>query len=161
VQNKVLTSAIESIALELGEMVGDINTSKADKTYVDEKLANIVASSFVVDLTVDEIEEAILNNGGVIGYTLNRELIIDALSKNIPMVVRIGEHSNGYCLAQGKLDGADTLTITFNHSQYKYSILIEDERIEVDKRNVESFVTSTQLDSAIAQAITNTLNTEV
>jgi hypothetical protein len=161
VQNKVLTSAIESIALELGEMVGDINTSKADKTYVDEKLANIVASSFVVDLTVDEIEEAISNNGGVIDYTLNRELIIDALSKNIPMVVRIGEHSNGYCLAQGELDGADTLTITFNHSQYKYSILIGDERIEVDKRNVESFVTSTQLDSAIAQAITNTLNTEV
>lgn len=133
VQNKVVTSAIESIALELGEMVGDINTSKADKTYVDEKLANIVASSFVIDLTVDEIEDAIANNGGVIGYTLNRELIIDALSKNIPMVVRIGEHSNGYCLAQGELDGADTLTITFNHSQYKYSILIGDESIEVDR----------------------------
>ena len=133
VQNKVVTSAIESIALELGEMVGDINTSKADKTYVDEKLANIVASSFVIDLTVDEIEDAISNNGGVIDYTLNRELIIDALSKNIPMVVRIGEHSNGYCLAQGELDGADTLTITFNHSQYKYSILIGDESIEVDR----------------------------
>lgn len=115
----------------------------------------------ILDLTVDEIEDAISSNGGVIDYTLNRELIIDALSKNIPMVVRIGEHSNGYCLAQGELDGADTLTITFNHSQYKYSILIGDESIEVDRRNVESFVTSTQLDSAIAQAITNTLNTEV
>jgi hypothetical protein len=35
VQNKVVTSAIESMALELGEMVGDINTSKADNTRVD------------------------------------------------------------------------------------------------------------------------------
>ena len=120
--------------------------NKAIKAYVDEKVANIVPSTFVIDLTVDEIEDAISNNGGVIDYTLNRELIIDALSKNIPMVVRIGEHSNGYCLAQGELDGADTLTITFSHSQYKYSLLIGDSDIEVDRRNVESFVTSTQLD---------------
>ena len=146
VQNKVVTSAIESIALELGEMVGNINTSKADKTYVDEKIANIAAgSTFVIDLTVEEIQDAISNNNGVIDYTLNKELIIDALSKNIPMVVRIGEHSEGYCLAQGELDGTDTLTITFSHSQYKYSLLIGDNDIEVDRRNVESFVTSTPL----------------
>lgn len=46
VQNKVVTSAIESIALELGEMVGDINTSKADNTRVDlisERLDDIVS----------------------------------------------------------------------------------------------------------------------
>lgn len=136
-------------------------SSETGEILSEEVVGSGADSTFVIDLTVDEIEEALSNNGGVIDYTPNRELIIDALSKNIPMVVRIGEHSNGYCLAQGELDGADTLTITFNHSQYKYSILIGDERIEVDRRNVESFVTSTQLDSAIAQAITNTLNTEV
>ena len=118
---------------ELSETSENPVQNKAIKAYVDEKVANVVASSFVIDLTVDEIEDAIANNGGVIGYTLNRELIIDALSKNIPIVVRIGEHSEGYCLAQGELDGADTLTITFNHSQYKYSILIGDESIEVDR----------------------------
>lgn len=118
---------------ELSDTSENAVQNKVIKAYVDEKVANIVASSFVIDLTVDEIEDAISNNGGVIDYTLNRELIIDALSKNIPMVVRIGEHSNGYCLAQGELDGADTLTITFNYSQYKYSILIGDESIEVDR----------------------------
>lgn len=119
VQNKVVTAALNK---------------KASIAYVDEKVANIAAdSTFVIDLTVDEIEDAISNNGGVIDYTLNRELIIDALSKNIPMVVRIGEHSNGYCLAQGELDGADTLTITFSHSQYKYSLLIGENDIEVDR----------------------------
>lgn len=99
----------------------------------EEVVSTASDSTFVIDLTVEEIEDAISNNNGVIDYTLNRELIINALSKNIPMVVRIGEHSNGYCLAQGELDGADTLTITFNHSQYKYSILIGDESIEVDR----------------------------
>lgn len=108
-------------------------SSETGEILSEEVVSSGADSTFVIDLTVDEIEEAILNNGGVIGYTLNRELIIDALSKNIPMVVRIGEHSNGYCLAQGELDGADTLTITFNYSQYKYSILIGDESIEVDR----------------------------
>lgn len=111
----------------------------------EEVVSTASGSTFVIDLTVEEIEDAISNNNGVIDYTLNRELIIDALSKNIPMVVRIGEHSEGYCLTQGELDGTDTLTITFSHSQYKYSLLIGDNDIEVDRRNVESFVTSTPL----------------
>ena len=127
-------------------------SSETGEILSEEVVPSAGDSTFVIDLTVEEIEDAISNNGGVIGYTLNRELIIDALSKNIPVVVRIGEHSNGYCLAQGELDGADTLTITFNHSQYKYSLLIGDNDIEVDRRNVENFVTSTQLDSAIANA---------
>ena len=111
----------------------------------EEVISEAGDSTFVIDLTVEEIEDAISNNNGVIDYSLNRDLIINALSKNIPMVVKIGEHSEGYCLAQGELDGTDTLTITFSHSQYKYSLLIGDNDIEVDRRNVESFVTSTPL----------------
>lgn len=91
------------------------------------------SSTFILDFTVKDIRDAIRDTRGVIEKQTDKKAIVNALKSHSLIVIPLGSYSEGYCLVQGEEDGADTLTITFNYSQYKYSILIGDESIEVDR----------------------------
>ena len=144
----------------------------------------------ILGFTINDIDKALADTNGIINITIDRQQIIDVLSHPIPipLVIMIGGYSKGFCLAQGELDDAGDLSIRFNYLGFDYtchigentveafksevgaSVAIDSELSETSENPVQNKVITTAInkkvdksyvDEAIAQAITNTLNTPV
>ena len=98
--------------------------------------------ALVLDFNVDDIASALSNNNGVIEKQTDRKAIIDALTNNNLIVIRIGELGQGYCLVQGEEDEAGTLTIEFDYLGNRYEVTIEEDSIEADRKEIGSVTPS-------------------
>lgn len=96
------------------------------------------SSTFILDFTVEDLQSAIDEAEGVIEKQTDKAAIVSALKSHALVLVTIAGYSEGYCLVQGEEDGAGTLSIEFDYSGFHYTALIENDRIEVDRKKIGS-----------------------